>query len=98
MILVCRIFVYGFRKVLYACDPCIVMNACSFPALVSHGDIDAQRVSSNTLCLGMAQSYLERKLHMTITPFTFSLFATALKTRLAIPLFPEPGYAVHMYL
>src|SRR6056300_694814 len=65
-------------------DPCIVLNASSLPACVSHGEIDAHRVFSSTLCLGMAQSYLDRKLHITTTPFTSGCCLTALNTLLAI--------------
>ena len=50
----------------------------------------AQRVSSSSLCLGMAQSYRELKLHITTTPTTSLMFATELKTLRAMPEFPDP--------
>src|SRR5210317_214575 len=53
-------------------DPDSSRNASSLPALVSQGDIDAHRVSSSNLCLGMAQSYRDRKLHITTTQSTCS--------------------------
>ena len=63
---------------------------------MSHGDIDAQRVSSRCLCLGMAQSYRELKLHITTTPSTSLMFATELKTLRAMPELPDPGLAVQI--
>src|SRR5210317_1572404 len=73
------------------------LNASALPVLVSQGEIDAQRVPSKDLCLGMAQSYLERKLHITTTQSTSGLVDTALKTLRAIPEFPEPGDATQTY-
>ena len=76
-----------------ASDPLIALNASSLPVFVSHGEMLAHLVPSSDLCLGIAQSYLERKLHITTTQRIFSFWDTALKTLLAIPLFPLPGYA-----
>ena len=45
----------------------------------------------------IAQSYLDRKLHITTTALTSLLFAKAVKTLRAMPELPEPGCAVHMY-
>src|SRR5210317_1007918 len=76
-------------------DPVMALYASSLPALVSHGDIEAHLVSSSTLCLGMAQSYLDGKLHMTMTPATSGFCDTALNVLLAIAEFPNPPNAVH---
>src|SRR6056300_679288 len=78
-------------------DPARFLNASSFPVFVSHGDMDAHLVPSKNLCLGIAQSYLDRKLHITTTHSTSWLCATALNTLLAMPELPVPGYAAQMY-
>ena len=54
----------------------------------------AQRVPSSYLCLGMAQSYRELKLHITTPPSTSLIFATALQTLRAMPELPVTGFDV----
>ena len=76
-------------------DPVSAWCLSSLDMEVSQGDIDAQRVPSKSLWRGIAQSYLDRKLHITTTAPTSLLFAKAVKTLRAMPEFPEPGRAVH---
>ena len=80
-----------FQTSCWPSEPSSALCLSSSDIVVSQGDIDAQRVSSNTLCLGMAQSYLELKLHITTT-ISISLFCdTALNTLRAMPELPVPG-------
>ena len=78
-------------------DPASFLNASSLPLFVSHGDIEAQRVLYKSLCLGIAQSYRELKVHITTTPSISCKFATALNTLRAMAELPMPGLAVQTY-
>src|SRR6056300_736277 len=79
------------------CDWDSFSMASSCPALVSHGDKDTHLSRPNILCSGIAQSYLDGKLHITATaPMSFVL-CRAVNTLLAMAWFPNPPTAVHTY-
>ena len=48
-------------------DPCNDLCLSASDILVSQGEIVAHRVPSKFLCLGIAQSYRDKKLHITTT-------------------------------
>ena len=95
---VAKVSLLVFHSSCCVSEPVITLNASSFPALVSHGEILAHLVSSSTRFLGIAQSYLDRKLHMTTTQSISSpCLCNALNTLRAIPELPNPPFATHRY-